>query len=317
MINLDGGCEPHCACLTDQSDESQSSAISHSGRQDGSGISSDKERCLVMGKDEAVYFFSADEPRSCYGLEGKKKHISWFRNYLIVVCEDRAPGGTPVAVVTNGERLTIYDLKNKYVAFNMTFRPQPTNRQPALGGGLGWGLGGGLGGGVAGSAAVVSEKPAFDLRSVGLGDGEVRFLVEEWGCLLMVTSTHRVYQLLEKDTDTKLQHLFNNNLCEILPYLVCLPCLHVGLFLTITPPRSQCAKPGSHLRLSVCNPLHIWLQWLVLRSSYPYQLVFCGWCCSTCCPTVLLRQMNPRLMWGAGRYLSQACWGVFLDESPC
>ena len=47
---------------------------------------------MVMGKDEAVYFYSSEERGPCYGFDGVKHHLNWFRSYLIIVSEGQQKG---------------------------------------------------------------------------------------------------------------------------------------------------------------------------------------------------------------------------------
>ena len=51
---------------------------------------------------------------------------------------------------------------------------------------------------------------SFTLRSEV--DGHVVSVVSEWGAIFVITSLHRVFQLTEKDTQTKLNDLFKRNL---------------------------------------------------------------------------------------------------------
>jgi len=69
-----------------------------------------EERRLVAGRAEAVYFYEAEEKSICFGFEGTKKVLRWFSNYLILVCENGRDA-------QRRDTLTIYDLKNKLVAF--------------------------------------------------------------------------------------------------------------------------------------------------------------------------------------------------------
>lgn len=46
----------------------------------------------------------------CFGFEGEKKILSWFRSYLVVVGQD------PSNVKFN--TFNIYDLKNKFIAYS-------------------------------------------------------------------------------------------------------------------------------------------------------------------------------------------------------
>eukprot|EP01119_Soliformovum_irregulare_P007415 TRINITY_DN1982_c0_g1_i1.p1 TRINITY_DN1982_c0_g1~~TRINITY_DN1982_c0_g1_i1.p1 ORF type:complete len:907 (-),score=260.18 TRINITY_DN1982_c0_g1_i1:49-2769(-) len=75
----------------------------------GCAVLSD-EGDLVMGKKEAIYFFTPESRGSCFAFEGEKKFLSWFRSYLIVVGQD------PNNAKTN--TMTIYDMKNRLIAYS-------------------------------------------------------------------------------------------------------------------------------------------------------------------------------------------------------
>ena len=61
------------------------------------------------------------------------------------------------------------------------------------------------------STLTKATEDALMLRS----DGEVRLVLEEWGKLFIVTSTHRVYALSEKDIRTKIEELERKHLYHI------------------------------------------------------------------------------------------------------
>eukprot|EP00301_Raphidiophrys_heterophryoidea_P025639 c8652_g1_i2.p1 GENE.c8652_g1_i2~~c8652_g1_i2.p1 ORF type:complete len:738 (-),score=172.69 c8652_g1_i2:175-2388(-) len=100
----------------------------------------------------------SDERGPCYGLEGVKHHVTWFRGYLVVVSSDQTG--------TTATHIHIHDLKNKFVAFTGTF-------------------------------------------------SDIKCVLCEFGSIFIVTGDNKMYQLKEKDTQTKLETLFKKNLFSI------------------------------------------------------------------------------------------------------
>lgn len=86
LIDSAVGAGPHCACLTES-------------------------KQLVVGGD-AVFFYEQEERSTCYGLSEAKRQMLWLNGYLIVIGPDEVPVDAPPRDV-----ITIYDLKNKLVAY--------------------------------------------------------------------------------------------------------------------------------------------------------------------------------------------------------
>ena len=82
------GCEQGCAIMSDDGD-------------------------LVVGRQEAIYFYSPEGRGACLAFEGEKKLLSWFRNNLIVVGSGN---------IQNLNSFNIYDMKNKLNAFSGSFQ---------------------------------------------------------------------------------------------------------------------------------------------------------------------------------------------------
>lgn len=115
---------------------------------------------LCIGRKEAVYFYEPEGRGPCFAFEGEKKMLSWFRGYLIVVSQQEVASGPKQDV------FTIYDLKNKFIAYTTTF----TN---------------------------------------------ISYIVSEWGSIFVLTRDGLLYQVQEKDTQTKLETLFKKNLYSV------------------------------------------------------------------------------------------------------
>jgi hypothetical protein len=90
----------------------------------------DKAR-LVIANDEAVYFYEPEEKRQAFGFKGNKKQVAWFGNYLVLVQEmgreageDSGAGSKDSGeIVISRNQLTIYDLANKFIAYQAKFDP--------------------------------------------------------------------------------------------------------------------------------------------------------------------------------------------------
>eukprot|EP01114_Cavostelium_apophysatum_P016791 TRINITY_DN4846_c1_g1_i1.p1 TRINITY_DN4846_c1_g1~~TRINITY_DN4846_c1_g1_i1.p1 ORF type:complete len:953 (+),score=293.87 TRINITY_DN4846_c1_g1_i1:58-2916(+) len=117
------------------------------------------EQEMVIGRNEAVYFYESDGMGPCFGFEGDKKLLSWFRGYLVVVGQD------PSNLKFN--TFNIYDLKNKFIAYSETRFQNVTQ------------------------------------------------VISEWGLIFVTTGDGKIYQLEEKDTQTKLETLFKRNLYDV------------------------------------------------------------------------------------------------------
>eukprot|EP00808_Paulinella_micropora_P031042 g83159.t1 len=90
-LDNEGGCELRCSVLTEED------ASSGLGKQ------------LVAARKEAVFFYDEDSKGICFGFDGLKKLVGWFSNYLVLVNE--------IATEPKKNTLTIYDLKNKFIAY--------------------------------------------------------------------------------------------------------------------------------------------------------------------------------------------------------
>jgi len=156
--DLDGvGCEPGCGVLA----------------------SMDDEWYMALAQPSGIFFFSPEDRGVCYSSDLHTTRIAWFRGYLLSVSNDTVSGRCTVSV---------YDLKNKFVAFTLV---------PHTPAGTGADLTG-------------LEHVGRTTRS-----GIVTDILSEWGAIFVLTSNHTLYQLVEKDTSTKLEHLFKIHLFDI------------------------------------------------------------------------------------------------------
>ncbi|GFR61248.1 vacuolar protein sorting-associated protein 11-like protein [Elysia marginata] len=139
----DTGANPGCVVMTDASQDNQ----------------------LVIGRQDAVYFYQPDGRGPCLAFEGVKLQLHWFRGYLIVVGKDnkampRAPVLGPHGMEMN--TVTVYDIQNKFIAYSA---PYP----------------------------------------------EVIDVMCESGSIFIFTGDRKLFQLQEKDTQSKLEMLFKKN----------------------------------------------------------------------------------------------------------
>jgi hypothetical protein len=49
-------------------------------------VSDEGEMCV--GQPDAVYFYTTEDRSVCFGFEGEKKYMSFFKHYLLVAHED-------------------------------------------------------------------------------------------------------------------------------------------------------------------------------------------------------------------------------------
>ncbi|KAL6960499.1 Vacuolar protein sorting-associated protein 11 [Sarracenia purpurea var. burkii] len=68
---------------------------------------------LIIGRDEAIYFYEVDGRGPCWAFEGEKKFIGWFRGYLLCVIADQRSGKNT---------FNIYDLKNRLIAHSLVIK---------------------------------------------------------------------------------------------------------------------------------------------------------------------------------------------------
>ena len=62
---------------------------------------------LIVGQDEAIWFYKAEHRGQCYAFDGRKGQLHSFGRHLLVSSEDAVAGGRA------GHSVTIYDLRSK------------------------------------------------------------------------------------------------------------------------------------------------------------------------------------------------------------
>ena len=130
---------------------------------------------IAVGQSDAVYFYTPQDRGGCFGFEGEKKYICYFKHYLLVAHVD--PRGR--------HAINVYDLKNKFIACNWTLTSTMNKSTKREGG-------------------TSSEDKE-----------EIRYVVSEFGSIFVVSSHGHIYRLSEKDTASKLELLYRKNLYAI------------------------------------------------------------------------------------------------------
>ncbi|KAJ3414393.1 Vacuolar protein sorting-associated protein 11 [Chytridiales sp. JEL 0842] len=156
---------------------------------------SDQNQQLVVGRKEAVYFYGPDGRGPCFIIDSDKVSITWFRNYLAVVSREQRPpktideaeaAGMSDQVEAPGTILTLYDLKNKYVAYTGTFGGEIEMTTNAAGKG------------------TLGRKPVA-----------IKHILSEWNQLFVITADKKLYKLDEMDLTTKLDILYKKNMFSL------------------------------------------------------------------------------------------------------
>lgn len=148
-------------------------------------LADDTSGRLVVGRTGAVFFFTVDDRGGAYAFGDAKTHLAWFRSYLLVA--SRPPDGRCV--------VNVYDLNNRFIAMRVVLSAPTVHRAAGAGGAASR----------FGFSQSGSSGSSGGSRTAGQG---VRFMVNEWGNVFILTTTHAVWALAEKDTNTKLKLLF-------------------------------------------------------------------------------------------------------------
>ncbi|KAJ3043409.1 Vacuolar protein sorting-associated protein 11 [Rhizophlyctis rosea] len=130
------------SCITSNKDLLQT--LDEQGADFGNSILTPQElnQEMVIGRSEAIYFYGLDGRGPCFIIDGEKTFLTWFRGYMVVVSKEPSPAVTS-SLLTDfsgrkegspgetgpsfgadsaaGTVLTLYDLRNKFVAYSGTF----------------------------------------------------------------------------------------------------------------------------------------------------------------------------------------------------
>jgi len=83
-------------------------------------VAADVANGLAVARTEGVYAYEQDARGFALGVEGEKKLLTTFRNYLVIVGREQKRTDASVAV-SKVNTLTIYDPANKFIAFGAGF----------------------------------------------------------------------------------------------------------------------------------------------------------------------------------------------------
>ncbi|TPX44023.1 hypothetical protein SeMB42_g03800 [Synchytrium endobioticum] len=167
-------------CLTSNKDIKQ--ILDEHGCDVGCAIltTTEENQEMVIGRREAVYLYGPDGRGPCFIIDDDKVSMTWFRGYLAVVSVGtRSTGASSAAVAALGETatgtvLTLYDLRNKYIAYTGTF----------------------------GHSGAGLEERGVPILCV----------LSEWNELMVITKDKKLFRLEDKDLSTKLDILFKKNM---------------------------------------------------------------------------------------------------------
>nr|CAD7202335.1 unnamed protein product [Timema douglasi] len=131
---------------------------------------------FMIGSDDAVYCYTPDGRGPCYAVEGQKVLLQWFRSYLVIVAkEDKNMSRSSSTITTSTTS-------------------EPDERYKHM-------------------VTVLDIQNKFLVFSAPIK--EVKAVLVEWGTLYILGGDHRVFQLSEKDLQSKLTLLFKKNLYDV------------------------------------------------------------------------------------------------------
>ncbi|KAG1669413.1 Vacuolar protein sorting-associated protein 11 [Nymphon striatum] len=145
---------------------------------------SKEDNQLVIGRKDALYFYQPDDRGQCLAFEGEKIILHWFRGYLVVVSKENKS----VSAVHVG--CTVMCICAPYVLFTKLIE-------------------------YAVILVDIKEPLAFTFpigAAYSAPMPEVADVVSEWGSLYVIGIDRKLYNLQEKDTQSKLDVLFRKNL---------------------------------------------------------------------------------------------------------
>lgn len=148
---------------------------------------------LIIGKNEAIYFYNSEGRGPCSIIDCEKYQLLWYRNYLVIVSYDKLNkyksaddsqfNKNDPSQNEKTMSITIYDLKNKYIAYTESFTED------------------------------FIREDQNDVNSKFVEKkGAIRCICSEWGSLFIFTGDRKMYRLEEIDLSTKLDILFKRNM---------------------------------------------------------------------------------------------------------
>ena len=130
---------------------------------------------FITGRKDAVYFYSLDGRGQCCAIENEKSALAWFRNYLVVATVDNSQSQSLQRQNVSSNEVE-HDAKHTLTIFDVQ------NKYIAY---------------------TAPLKP-------------IKAIITEWGTLFAITEGDgKIYQLTEKDIQTKLDLLFKKNFYDV------------------------------------------------------------------------------------------------------
>ncbi|XP_064597137.1 vacuolar protein sorting-associated protein 11 homolog [Liolophura sinensis] len=104
----------------------QKTELDKIGCAQGCSVMSDisQENQLVVGRQDAVYFYQHDGRGPCLAFEGEKVLLQWFRGYLVVVGKENKTMPRAAAIAGQSREMnivTVYDIQNKFIGYSAPF----------------------------------------------------------------------------------------------------------------------------------------------------------------------------------------------------
>jgi len=154
----------------------QETVIDDEGGDIGSFIMSD-DGSPIIARSDAIYFYTVEGRGPCFGFPGTKTKILWFRSYLVVIGYEQNTNSLFPGAIGNS------------AGGSFGSPMQPSTKSNVLN--------------------------IYDLKNkyIGFTDkfDSISHICSEWGSIFLFTNDNKVYQLEEKDTQTKLETLFKKH----------------------------------------------------------------------------------------------------------
>ncbi|KAG2183841.1 hypothetical protein INT44_008852 [Umbelopsis vinacea] len=149
----------------------------------GCAVMSDSQD-MILGRDEAIYQYDSTGRGPCFAYESPKTSLTWFKSTYLIITSP--PLSSTVPSYRPGSARTA----------NINFQPQPGQQT---------------------SSSDLTRLTIFDTANkfVAFKDsfiGGIRGVVCEWGSIWIFGLDNKIYRLDEKDTPSKLEILFKQNL---------------------------------------------------------------------------------------------------------
>nr|XP_008196910.1 PREDICTED: vacuolar protein sorting-associated protein 11 homolog [Tribolium castaneum] len=82
------------------------------------------ESHFMVGRNDAIYCYTADGRGPCYAVDGEKVMLEWFRSYLVIISKTTRPNlaitNDNQSAPSQGDLITVLDIHNKFIVFSAT-----------------------------------------------------------------------------------------------------------------------------------------------------------------------------------------------------